>query len=79
MSELLLAYDGSDHSGKALDKAISLAKSYGNFKKAYVTFRSLLRDIQPTELYSRIFAFILFVLGMIATIVTQLIFSAFTN
>ncbi|MCK4793745.1 MAG: hypothetical protein KAV87_59000 [Desulfobacteraceae bacterium] len=60
-------------------KAISLAKSYGNFKKAYVTFRGLLRDIQPTELYSRIFAFILFVLGVIACIVTQLIFSASTN
>ena len=54
-------------------KAISLQESYECFQNAYIIFRSLSRDIQPAELYSRIFACILVVLGLIIGTIIQLI------
>jgi hypothetical protein len=56
-------------------KAISLSKSYNSFKKAFNIFGGLLRDIQPVELYGRLFAvalaIVIFILGTIVTLVTS--------
>lgn len=59
-------------------KSISLKESYDNFKKAFHVFSDLSSDIQPAELYSRLFAVMLAVLilavGIIATLIIQKLF-----
>lgn len=58
-------------------KALSLEKSYNNLKTAYITFRKLSNEMQPAELYSRIFALLLalvfFVLGVAFGFIIQIV------
>jgi len=59
-------------------KAISIGKSYDNFKEAYRIFNKLLSDIRPPELDSRLFevevAVVFFVLGTIVTLLITFFF-----
>ncbi|MFH1191793.1 MAG: hypothetical protein V1670_06335 [Candidatus Omnitrophota bacterium] len=46
-------------------KGVSIKDSYDNFKKAYILLHELLDEVKPAELNSRIFAFILLLVGAI--------------
>ena len=49
MAEILLAYDGSDHARKALDKAVSLANEDDEIVVLYVIPTALIEELKGMD------------------------------
>ncbi len=63
-------YQGQDYIVKGRElKAVSIGDAFENFKQAYLTFVTILDDIEPPELSSRAFTFRMTIFGAILGVV----------